>query len=105
MIRGWCDKGDVYCDAGNVTGVHGTYFANYTGNATDWIVGNWNRSVAAAANSSESGSPTASGSGAPSSTSTPPPSTKSTAAGMLHPASGVLLAFLAVAGAVFGMLL
>jgi hypothetical protein len=107
VIKEWCDKGDIYCDAGNVTGVHGTYFANYTKAATNWIVSKWNESLAAT-NSSGSptgtASPTASGTAASSSSSTAPP-TVTNAAGMLQSSSFGLVGFLAVAGAAFGTLL
>ncbi|KAH8883120.1 cutinase-domain-containing protein [Thozetella sp. PMI_491] len=45
IIKGWCDTGDIYCDSGNVTGVHGSYFANYTKDATNFIVGKYNASL------------------------------------------------------------
>ncbi|KAK0642226.1 cutinase-domain-containing protein [Cercophora newfieldiana] len=45
-IRSWCDVGDVYCDKGNNTRVHGTYFANYTDVTVDFIVGKYNESIA-----------------------------------------------------------
>lgn len=107
VIKEWCDKGDIYCDAGNVTGVHGTYFANYTDDATNWIVSKWNESLAATNTSgspTSTASPTSSGTSAPSSSSSAPATTKN-AAGVLQPASLGLVAFLAVAGAGFGMLL
>ncbi|OIW32673.1 cutinase-domain-containing protein [Coniochaeta ligniaria NRRL 30616] len=89
VIKGWCDKGDIYCDAGNVTGVHGTYFANYTDDATNWIVSKWNAST------NSSGSPTG----------TAAPPTATNVAGVLQPASFGFVALLAVAGAAFGTLL
>ncbi|KAB5576214.1 acetylxylan esterase 2 [Coniochaeta sp. 2T2.1] len=111
VIKEWCDTGDIYCDAGNVTGVHGTYFANYTDDATEWIVSRFNASMTtndssptggASPSGSGTPSPTASGTGAPSSSSTAPPTTPN-AAGVVQPAS--LTAFLAVAGVAFGLLL
>ena len=41
-IRSWCDTGDIYCDSGNNTKTHGSYFANYTTDAVDFIVGKFN---------------------------------------------------------------
>jgi hypothetical protein len=109
VIKGWCDKGDIYCDAGNITGVHGTYFANYTKDATNWIVSKYNASLAGNGSStsgspSGTGSPTASGTGSSSSTASPSSVTKG-AAGMVQPASVGLVGFLAFAGAAFGLLL
>ncbi|KAL1853977.1 hypothetical protein VTK73DRAFT_8860 [Phialemonium thermophilum] len=67
IIRGWCDAGDIYCDSGKVRGVHGTYFANYTRAAVDFVVGRYNESLASTTTSSSpsgtSGSPTSSASG------------------------------------------
>lgn len=62
IIREWCDTGDIYCDSGNDRSVHGTYFANYTTDATNFIVGKFNESKAS----------TGSSSGGPSSTTLPP---------------------------------
>jgi len=45
-IKGWCDTGDVYCDKGNNTKIHATYFANYTTVTVDYIVGKYNASIA-----------------------------------------------------------
>ncbi|KAK0620982.1 cutinase, partial [Immersiella caudata] len=45
-IRSWCDVGDVYCDRGNNTRIHGSYFANYTDVTVDFIVGKYNASLA-----------------------------------------------------------
>ncbi|KAK6523307.1 hypothetical protein TWF694_006190 [Orbilia ellipsospora] len=41
-IRTWCDTGDIYCDGGNNTAVHSSYFVNYTGAAVDFIVSQYN---------------------------------------------------------------
>ncbi|KAK0622026.1 cutinase-domain-containing protein [Bombardia bombarda] len=41
QIAGWCDFGDVYCDRGNNSRTHGTYFANYTMDAASFIVKKW----------------------------------------------------------------
>lgn len=45
-IRSWCDTGDVYCDRGNNTRIHGSYFTNYTDVAVDFIVGKYKVSLA-----------------------------------------------------------
>jgi hypothetical protein len=96
MIRAWCDTGDIYCDHGNLTGVHGTYFANYTTDAAEFIVGRFNESKASSSSPSPTGtvSPTSS-----------QPATNTNAAGLLRPGSLGMGAFLAVAGASFGNLL
>ncbi|KAF4811263.1 Acetylxylan esterase 2 [Colletotrichum siamense] len=43
-IASWCDTGDVYCDIGNNTKVHGSYFANYTDDAVEFVVAQFNAS-------------------------------------------------------------
>ncbi|TDZ37459.1 Acetylxylan esterase 2 [Colletotrichum spinosum] len=48
-IASWCDLGDRYCDAsGNQTNnvTHGSYFGNYTEDAVDFIVAQFNASKA-----------------------------------------------------------
>ncbi|KAK3389775.1 cutinase-domain-containing protein [Podospora didyma] len=47
QIRGYCDTGDVYCDRGNNSATHGSYFKNYTKEATEWIVAKYTASLAA----------------------------------------------------------
>ncbi|KAF9873741.1 cutinase [Colletotrichum karsti] len=37
-IESWCDTGDIYCDVGNDTTVHGSYFVKYTNDAVDFVV-------------------------------------------------------------------
>ncbi|KAK3399573.1 cutinase-domain-containing protein [Sordaria brevicollis] len=46
-IASWCDTGDVYCDFGNDTTVHGGYFGNYTMETVNWIVEKYNASLEA----------------------------------------------------------
>ncbi|KAF3918785.1 hypothetical protein AA313_de0207536 [Arthrobotrys entomopaga] len=41
-IHTWCDTGDIYCDGGNMTAVHSSYFANYTSMAVDFILNQYN---------------------------------------------------------------
>ncbi|KAK3688875.1 cutinase-domain-containing protein [Podospora appendiculata] len=53
-IRGWCDTGDIYCDNGNNTKVHGSYFKNYTMDAAEFIVKRYNLSLADASSPSSS---------------------------------------------------
>ncbi|KAK4445699.1 cutinase [Podospora aff. communis PSN243] len=73
-IQGWCDTGDVYCDRGNNTRVHGSYFANYTDVTVDYIVGKYNASL-----ETDGTTPTST----PTPTSSPGPSTVgSSAAGL-----------------------
>ncbi|KAK3323148.1 cutinase-domain-containing protein [Cercophora scortea] len=55
-IRGWCDTGDIYCDNGNNTKVHGSYFKNYTIDAAEFIVKRYNLSLADASSPSSSSS-------------------------------------------------
>ncbi|KAK0658911.1 cutinase-domain-containing protein [Cercophora samala] len=43
-IRSWCDEGDVYCDLGSDRAVHGSYFANYTLDAAEFIAERFNSS-------------------------------------------------------------
>ncbi|OLN88112.1 Acetylxylan esterase 1 [Colletotrichum chlorophyti] len=66
-IESWCDTGDIYCDVGNNTSVHGSYFANYTDDAVEFVVSQYNASKTAANGTSPSATPTPSsvpGSGA-----------------------------------------
>ncbi|CAI6092236.1 unnamed protein product [Clonostachys chloroleuca] len=37
-LRSYCDTGDTYCDLGNVTGVHTSYFKRYTDETVDFVV-------------------------------------------------------------------
>ncbi|CAG9985618.1 unnamed protein product [Clonostachys byssicola] len=37
-LRSYCDAGDTYCDLGNVTGVHTSYFKRYTDETVDFVV-------------------------------------------------------------------
>ncbi|CAH0043373.1 unnamed protein product [Clonostachys solani] len=37
-LRSYCDTGDSYCDLGNVTGVHTSYFQRYTNETVDFVV-------------------------------------------------------------------
>lgn len=94
-IRGWCDTGDIYCDHGNVTGVHGSYFNNYTTTAAEFIVRRFNESQAQA-------SPTASSTPSPSATAV----TGKNGAGSSRPAStGVVVSCVAVlVGGLLGVL-
>ncbi|KAK0723628.1 cutinase-domain-containing protein [Apiosordaria backusii] len=43
-IRSWCDTGDVYCDLGDLRLIHGSYFANYTLDAAEFIAERFNSS-------------------------------------------------------------
>ncbi|KAK4224903.1 cutinase-domain-containing protein [Podospora fimiseda] len=36
-IRSYCDTGDIYCDLGDDAAIHGSYFANYSIAAADFI--------------------------------------------------------------------
>ncbi|KAJ9137565.1 Cutinase-domain-containing protein [Pleurostoma richardsiae] len=70
-MRSWCDTGDRYCAGGNNTLTHGTYFANYTMDAVNFIVQKYNESLSAepTATSSASASATVSSTASPSSVS------------------------------------
>ncbi|KAH7625332.1 cutinase-domain-containing protein [Sordaria sp. MPI-SDFR-AT-0083] len=46
-IASWCDTGDVYCDNGQDSTVHGGYFGNYTTETVNWIVEKYNAAIAA----------------------------------------------------------
>ncbi|KAK1983627.1 cutinase [Colletotrichum cereale] len=41
-IESYCDAGDIYCDVGNNTSVHGSYFFNYTNEAVEFVVAQFN---------------------------------------------------------------
>ncbi|KAF6838382.1 acetylxylan esterase 2 (cutinase) [Colletotrichum plurivorum] len=36
-IESWCDTGDLYCDNGNMTGIHRSYFSKYTPDAVEFV--------------------------------------------------------------------
>ncbi|KPM35578.1 hypothetical protein AK830_g10991 [Neonectria ditissima] len=38
ILRSFCDTGDTYCDRGNDTGVHGSYFTTYDKEVVDFVV-------------------------------------------------------------------
>ncbi|KAK0732253.1 cutinase-domain-containing protein [Lasiosphaeris hirsuta] len=86
-IRGWCDEGDVYCDRGNNTRTHGSYFANYTLDAAEFIVERYNASLTTTLPATPTPSstwaslppPTGTTSTPPATSSAPPASTSSTA--------------------------
>jgi len=61
MLRAWCDTGDEFCDSGDDTRIHGTYFSNYTNAASQFVVDLFNHSKA-------SSTGTATGSSTPSAT-------------------------------------
>ncbi|KAL0935959.1 Acetylxylan esterase 1 [Colletotrichum truncatum] len=56
-IESWCDTGDIYCDLGNDTTVHGSYFKTYTEDAVKFVVSQFNASKTNA--TSPTGTPTA----------------------------------------------
>lgn len=96
MIAGWCDSGDVYCDEGNNTKVHGTYLANYTDVAVNFIIGKFNASKedgGAGGNetATATGSPTASSTATTSTTGTPSTTSGKSGAESRQP-SGVAMA-------------
>ncbi|KAK3949868.1 cutinase-domain-containing protein [Pseudoneurospora amorphoporcata] len=66
-IASWCDTGDIYCDAGADSTVHGGYFGNYTMETVNWIVEKYKASIAAGGSDSGNSTSTVP---APSSTST-----------------------------------
>ncbi|KAK1999553.1 cutinase [Colletotrichum falcatum] len=49
-IESYCDTGDIYCDLGNNTKVHGSYFVNYTKDAVDFVVAQFNAAKPSSAN-------------------------------------------------------
>lgn len=71
-IASWCDTGDVYCDNGQDSTVHGGYFGNYTTETVNWIVEKYDAALATDEKNggSESGNSTSTVPPAPSSTST-----------------------------------
>ncbi|KAK1765955.1 cutinase-domain-containing protein [Phialemonium atrogriseum] len=105
VIRGWCDTGDIYCDSGSERLVHGTYFANYTMDAVDFIVGKFNDSRAAGG----SGGSSATGSSPSSTASTTAPAgptgpTSTNGVGSRHPSGPVVTGLLALAVACVALL-
>lgn len=44
-MRSWCDANDLYCDSGNSSRVHGSYFNNtaYLADASSFIVSQFNQ--------------------------------------------------------------
>ncbi|GKT48266.1 acetylxylan esterase 2 [Colletotrichum spaethianum] len=57
-IESFCDTGDIYCDDGNNTGVHGSYFVNYTDDAVEFIVAQFNASKHSANGTAPTATPT-----------------------------------------------
>ncbi len=41
-MRSWCDTGDPFCDSGNLSKVHTSYFFNYTTDAVNFVVSKFN---------------------------------------------------------------
>lgn len=43
-MRSWCDSNDLYCDSGNSSRVHGSYFNNtaYLNDATSFVISQFN---------------------------------------------------------------
>lgn len=43
-MRSWCDANDLYCDSGNSSRVHGSYFNNtaYLNDATSFVISQFN---------------------------------------------------------------
>ncbi|EFQ35915.1 cutinase [Colletotrichum graminicola] len=66
-IESYCDTGDIYCDLGNDTTVHGSYFKKYTNEAVEFIVARFN----ATKSSTNSTSPTTTSRPVPASGSAP----------------------------------
>ncbi|KAJ2894712.1 acetylxylan esterase 2 [Zalerion maritima] len=58
-MRSWCDTGDIYCDSGNDTSVHGTYFDKYTDEATEWVVSMYEAALSSSSSSSSAATGTA----------------------------------------------
>lgn len=44
-MRSWCDANDLYCDSGNSSRVHGSYFNNtaYLDDATSFVISQFNQ--------------------------------------------------------------
>lgn len=44
-MRSWCDANDLYCDSGNSSRVHGSYFNNtaYLADATSFVISQFNQ--------------------------------------------------------------
>lgn len=70
VMRSWCDTGDRYCDLGDDSAVHGGYFAKYTQDATDWVVGLYEASIQMSSNTTSTESTSSSAATSTSSTST-----------------------------------
>ena len=43
-MRSWCDSNDLYCDSGNSSKVHGSYFNNtaYLNDASSFVISQFN---------------------------------------------------------------
>ncbi|KAK2613194.1 hypothetical protein N8I77_000121 [Diaporthe amygdali] len=59
-MRSWCDANDLYCDSGNSSRVHGSYFNNtaYLADASSFIVSQFNQVDAGAKNDNSSSNST-----------------------------------------------
>ncbi len=49
-MRSWCDTGDPFCDSGNLSKVHTSYFFNYTTDAVNFVVSKFNATQASGGN-------------------------------------------------------
>ncbi|KAJ5500570.1 hypothetical protein N7453_009621 [Penicillium expansum] len=48
-MASWCDKGDEFCDAGNVDAVHGLYIQKYNSTMIQYVVQRWQNSTVSSA--------------------------------------------------------
>ncbi|KAK2608510.1 hypothetical protein QQS21_002972 [Conoideocrella luteorostrata] len=111
IITSWCDTGDIYCDVGNQTAVHGLYFSRYGDDIVKFIVdkakgtssGGGSNSTTTASSASPTGSVQPTGSTTsgtlPTTTTTP-----SAADGLNIASKGLYIALPLALAAVFQML-
>lgn len=75
-MRSWCDANDLYCDSGNSSRVHGSYFNNtaYLADASSFVISQFNQVDSGARNDNSTSN----------STDTPASSASSLSVGMTH---------------------
>ncbi|CAI7565397.1 unnamed protein product [Penicillium discolor] len=93
-MASWCDKGDEFCDAGHVDGVHDLYLQRYNATMVQYVVKRWQKSTVSSVTTTaaSTGSSTNSGtSGVSTSTQTASPTTSESSRPSTGTASGLTI--------------
>jgi hypothetical protein len=54
-MASWCDKGDKFCDAGQVDAIHGLYLSRYNTTMVQYVVERWQNSTESSATATSIG--------------------------------------------------